>query len=99
MKYPSGTLVAVISSQHDSNSYADEVAEALRMVGVASLADKDNVDLTHKLASVTAAKLPHVLVVGPLEQSDRSVIVWSLLPNEENNRMPLDQFIGEVTTR
>ena len=77
--------------------YADEVAAALRAVGVRAAVDSSQDKLGAKIRLAQVEKVPYMLVVGGKEAESRQVSVRSRKAGDEGVQ-PLETFVERIKT-
>ena len=79
------------------SAYAEEVAGALRLVGVRATVDGSQDKLGAKIRLAQVEKVPYMLVVGGKEAESRQVSVRSRKAGDEGV-LPLNQFVERIKT-
>ncbi len=90
---PVQVVVATITNEVDT--YAREVAEALRTAGLRAEADTGSNKISYKVRWHSHAKVPVLLAVGRRESEDRTVTLRRL-GSREQEVLPLDRCIERL---
>jgi len=91
---PVQAVVATIVSEADA--YAEEVADALRAVGIRVETDLRNEKINYKVREHSLAKVPNLLVVGKREADERAVAVRPLGADAKQEVLSLDQAVARL---
>jgi threonyl-tRNA synthetase len=79
---PVQCVVATITSEADS--YADQVVEQLKALGLRAEVDKRNEKINYKVREHSLAKVPVMFVVGAREAAEQTVAIRRLGSQEQN---------------
>jgi threonyl-tRNA synthetase len=90
---PVQVVVATITNEADS--YAEEVALALRAAGLRAETDLRNEKINYKVREHSLAKVPVLAVVGKRESTERTVALRTL-GVEKQEFLPLDSAIRQL---
>ena len=91
---PLQVVVATIVS--DADEYAEEVAKALRDVGLHVDLDIRNEKINYKVREHSVAKVPVILVVGGREAADKTVAMRRL-GGKDQEILALDEAVARLT--
>ncbi|MCD8205600.1 MAG: threonine--tRNA ligase [Clostridia bacterium] len=92
----SATQVKVLSITDRSSSYAEKVADELRLSGIRVETDTRSEKIGYKIREAKLEKLPYILVVGDKEAENGTVNVTKR-GVEEKSDMTIASFIERVT--
>ena len=90
---PEQVRVLPISDKYES--YAGEVAKALKKNGVFCTVDNRSEKIGYKIRETRLDKIPYMLVVGQQEEADKAVSVRSRFAGDEGVK-PLGEFIEQI---
>jgi threonyl-tRNA synthetase len=79
---PVQCVVATITSEADS--YADQVVEQLKALGLRAEIDKRNEKINYKVREHSLAKVPVMFVVGAREAAEQTVAIRRLGSQDQN---------------
>jgi len=88
--------VKVLTITSDADSYAEEVAQALRDAGLRAEADLRNEKISYKVREHSVAKTPVLLAVGQREVDERNVAMRRL-GSKKQVVMSLDDALSQLT--
>lgn len=88
--------VRIIPVSEKTNTYASEVAAALRTAGVRVELDDSSETLGKRIRAAELMKLPYALVVGEKEASAKAVNVRKRHV-KETATVPLEEFVAHIT--
>ena len=91
---PTPAVVATIVSEADT--YAGEVASALRQAGIRAETDLRNEKINYKVREHSLAKVPLLLVVGRREAEEGTVALRRLGSDEHQKMMGLDEAVAMI---
>jgi threonyl-tRNA synthetase len=87
--------VKVLTITSDADDYAEEIAGALRAVGIRAETDLRNEKISYKVREHSVAKIPVQLAVGQRELENRSVAIRRL-GSKKQQVLPLDEAISAL---
>jgi threonyl-tRNA synthetase len=87
--------VVVASIISDANDYAEDVAAALRAVGVRAEVDTRNEKINYKVREHSVGKVPVILALGAREVEEKTVTVRRLGENR-TSVTSLDEIVSEL---
>ena len=90
---PIQTVIATITS--DADTYAQEVMEELRGVGIRTELDDRNEKINYKVREHSLAKIPVILVIGKREANDRTVALRRL-GGDKQEFLALDDAVARL---
>jgi len=90
---PIQTVIATITS--DADTYAQEVMEELRGVGIRTELDVRNEKINYKVREHSLAKIPVILVIGKREANDRTVALRRL-GGDKQEFLALDEAVARL---
>jgi threonyl-tRNA synthetase len=87
--------VAVATITADADTYALEVANALKQAGIRAITDLRNEKINYKIREHSVAKIPVILALGKREVTESTVSIRRLGSQEQTIR-PLAQAVAEL---
>ena len=87
---------AVLTITSDGDSWAREVAEALKAAGLRAEADLRNEKISYKIREHTLAKVPHLVIIGRREAEERRVTLRSH-GSERQESLDLDALVAKLS--
>ncbi|MGB5626007.1 MAG: threonine--tRNA ligase [Woeseiaceae bacterium] len=87
--------VKVLTITSDADDYAEEIAGALRAVGIRAETDLRNEKISYKVREHSVAKIPVQFAVGQRELENRSVAIRRL-GSKKQQVLPLDEAISAL---
>jgi threonyl-tRNA synthetase len=88
---PEQVAVATITS--DTDAYALEVADALKLAGIRAFTDLRNEKINYKIREHSLAKIPVILAIGKREMTESTVSIRRL-GSQEQTVLPLAEAIA-----
>jgi threonyl-tRNA synthetase len=88
--------VRVLTITSDANDYAEEVADALREVGLRAETDIRNEKISYKVREHSVEKIPVLLAVGQREVDERTVAIRRL-GSKQQSVLSLGDAIAELS--
>jgi len=88
--------VRVLTITSDANDYAEEVADALREVGLRAETDIRNEKISYKVREHSVEKIPVLLAVGQREVDERAVAIRRL-GSKQQSVLSLGDAIAELS--
>ncbi|GIX18224.1 MAG: threonine--tRNA ligase [Rhodothalassiaceae bacterium] len=87
---------AVLTITSDGDTWAREVAEALKAAGLRAEADLRNEKISYKIREHTLAKVPHLVIIGRREAEERRVTLRSH-GSERQESLDLDALVAKLS--
>ncbi|MDH3508863.1 MAG: threonine--tRNA ligase [Gammaproteobacteria bacterium] len=87
--------VRVLTITSEANAYADEVVQALQVVGLRAEADCRNEKISYKVREHSVQKIPVLFALGHREVDDHTVAIRRLGSSQQLVK-PLDEAISEL---
>lgn len=90
---PVQVLALTIADRH--NTFAKEIIEKLRAIGIRCDVDFRNEKIGYKIRQATTQKIPHSLIIGDSEVENKRISLRLINGNQYNN-ISIDQYIKQI---
>ena len=90
---PVQVLVLTIADRH--NTYAKEIIEKLKVIGIRCAVDVRNEKIGYKIRQATNQKIPHSLIIGDNEVQNKRISL-RLINGNQYNDISIDEYIKQI---